>query len=250
MCPLCQNKGIYPYGNYQKCVSCGLLFVADKIPAHKLLRSYTGGFLKSFRRKLFGKFRKFENWGQYDEFMEKAHRVSDTIQKMVADKKDVTILDVGCNKGFLLSACIQKGWNAHGIELVGELLTPFRKKYPGNNVHIGRLEDTCNELNKKYFDVITAIDVVEHFEDPLESIKKIRQLLKPNGIFVIQSPDSQSERSKKEGVSWGALKPMEHLFIFNKNNYAQLMQKAGFKNTKILRPFDEADGNFAAMSTL
>lgn len=61
-------------------------------------------------------------------------------------------------------------------------------------------------------------------------------------------PDSNGTCSRKEGVNWGALKPSEHLFIFNRDNYTRLMQKAGFARTEILPAFDEADGNFSAIS--
>ena len=250
-CPLCSDTTPLPYGDYLKCSSCGLMFVPILASSRELMRSYTGGWFKSFRRKLFGGLRKFEAWGQYGEFMQKAYKIQSTIQNIVGDKKQINILDIGCNKGFLLSACIEKGWNVYGIELVGELLTPFKNKYKdaAQNIHTGRFEDVYHKFNKDYFDVITAIDVVEHFENPFESIRNIKQLLKPNGYFIVQTPDGDTSLSKKEGINWGALKPMEHLFIFNRNNFSRLAQNAGFNKTQNITAFDDADGNFAVVLT-
>jgi len=251
-CFLCRDKNVQPYGEYLKCSSCGLIFVPDIAPSTKLLKSYTGGWFKSFRRKLLGNFRRFESWGQYKEFMQKAYKIRNMVESVVDNKKQINILDIGCNKGFFLSACIERGWNVHGIELVGELLIPFKNKYKdaADNIHIGRFEDIHHKLNKGYFDVITAIDVVEHFEFPMESMKAIKQLLKPDGVIIVQTPDSNGMLSKQRGVKWGALKPMEHLFIFNKGNYTQLMQKAGFIITHTYPAFDDADGNFVAVSSI
>ncbi|MFH1223001.1 MAG: class I SAM-dependent methyltransferase [Pseudomonadota bacterium] len=201
------------------------------------------------RRRIFGGFRKFESWGQYNEFMQKAYKILGAVEKLLPGRKQINILDIGCNKGFFLAACAEKGWDTHGVELVDELLTPFRRKYPESNILNGRFEDVHHKLNKNYFDVITAIDVVEHFEDPFESIKNIRQLLKPDGIFITQTPDSLSPQAKSQNLNWGALKDMEHLFIFNKNNYTSIVRQAGFNRTEFIPVFDEADGNFAAVSS-
>lgn len=248
---LCNNIGAQDLGNeYLKCPKCGLIFFSGKMTQKRLLRSYTGGWLKSFRRKLLTRFRKFEHWGQFNDFMQKAEKITLLVQKNLHGKDKINILDVGCNKGFLLASSINKGWNAYGIELVAELLIPFKNKYKtfAGNIFISKFADVRHKFKIGHFDVITAIDVVEHFEDPLRDMKGIFDLLKPGGILVVQTADTGSKNAEKTGDKWGALKPFEHLFLFNKENYRTLARSAGFRETVFYEPFEEADGNFAAIS--
>ena len=53
---------------------------------------------------------------------------------------------------------------------------------------------TFSELNKinKKFDVITLYDVLEHVENPMQLLSKIRDLLNKNGLIFIYSPNKNS----------------------------------------------------------
>jgi len=250
ICPLCKNTKHQQWGDYAICNECKLIFLSDKKEEKDLTKSYTGGFLKSLRRRLLSRFRRFESYGQYTNFMSKADKVTALIKENIEDKKKVSFLDIGCNKGFLLHSALQKGWDVHGIELVPELLIPFKNKHKNisHKLYTGSFDDNYKKLKKNSFDVISMIDVIEHFSDPIKTIKKIRSLLKKDGVLVVQTPDSLSSMSKKLKSSWPALKKDEHLCVFNKNNYKQMMTNLNFTKTKFYKPFEEADGNFVAIS--
>ncbi len=225
-----------------------MLYVS-RIPSHKeLKRSYNGGWLKSWRRNLLARFRRFDSYGDFESFMNKADRIATLIQKNT-HKKDIKMLDIGCNKGFLLHMGLEKGWDVHGVELVSELLIPFKNthKEMKDKLFSQEFDSVYENFEKGSFDVITAIDVVEHFEDPRNSIKKVYDILKPGGIFVIQTPDSKCKIAIKNGTRWGALKPLEHLHLFNKDNFEKLANAIGFSEIKFFEAFEEADGNFVAV---
>ena len=256
-CPLCKSSrtSAVPGAdkskfNYKSCTNCGLIYVPNIASKKKLYKSYDGGLLKSFRRKILSRFRNFDSFGNFSNFIKKADKITAIVDKNIDKKKQLKLLDIGCNKGFLLHSALQKNWDAYGVELVPELLIPFKKKYTEmeNKIFIGGFEDVYKNFEDNYFDVVTAIDVIEHFEDPRESLKNIYNVLSPGGIFVIQTPDSQSDNAKQAGPKWGALKPLEHLFLFNKENYSTLANDVGFSEIKFFKPFEEADGNFVAIS--
>jgi 2-polyprenyl-3-methyl-5-hydroxy-6-metoxy-1,4-benzoquinol methylase len=270
VCPLCKSPKTGAYctiekvdNGYLACSKCGLIYVSKIAPSDELYKSYNGGWFKALRRNLFARFRSFDSYGDFKDFMKKADKITTLIEKEISTKgatvrsnknastgTNVRLLDIGCNKGFLLHSAIQKGWDVHGVELVPELLIPFRKKHKrtGSKLFTGRFDDTHKNFKKNYFDVITAIDVVEHFEDPKKSIKKIYDILRPGGLLVIQTPDSNCPKAKVSGAKWGALKPLEHLFIFNKKNYERIIQDIGFSKTDFFKPFEKSDGNFVAVS--
>ena len=94
-----------------------------------------------------------------------------------------------------------------------------KKSYPKNNS----------------VDVVTALAVIEHIEDPLKVLKKLRVVLKPGGKIIITTP-SPLNWSLLEILSTLGLQSrreiVEHESYFFKKSLIKLLTKAGFKNIK------------------
>jgi len=253
-CFICNKSNFQHYCNidhykYIQCTDCNLVYV-DVIESWDILQhSYDGGFLKSFRRKLMSPFRTFKNHKNFDTLTRRADNIVNFLQEQSGNSIKVNFLDIGCNKGFLLASAIKKSWNVHGIEVVGELLGAFRKHYKGfaSQTIIGKINDFHLKFNNTSFDIITAIDVIEHLEDPVKEMQTIYEMLSPNGIFVIQTPDASCQQAVDEKEKWGALKPLEHLHLFSPNNLETFAKKIGYKDIAFFPCFEEADGNFVAI---
>ncbi|MDH5720438.1 MAG: class I SAM-dependent methyltransferase [Spirochaetia bacterium] len=182
--------------------------------------------------------------------MNRAHKIFDFVkQRHLASDDQKTMLDIGCNKGFLLKVAIEENFNVFGVELVPEVIRPFCNTYPKfkDQIFSEKFQTVSNRFEDKYFDIITAIDVVEHFEDPLSDLKSIRRLLKDDGVFIVQTPNIECENSKKLGCNWKALKPLEHMHLFSENNFITFGKMAGFSKITTYKPFEEAAGNFVAV---
>lgn len=237
--------------DYLLCQKCGLVYIDELLAPEKLYRAYSGDFLKSFRRKLMAPFRKFQRAKNFEMSMQRAKQIIDFTEKsMNRDSWKIEYMDIGCNRGFLLATALQRDWNPHGVELVPELMAPFLNSYPKyrNQVFSERFEDVRKKyLQDNFFDVITGIDVVEHFEDVEGDLKGIYSVLKPGGICVLQTPDAGCSRAVQEKCEWGALKPLEHLHLFNADNLGILAKRVGFSDYKVHPAFEEADGNFVAV---
>jgi 2-polyprenyl-3-methyl-5-hydroxy-6-metoxy-1,4-benzoquinol methylase len=238
-------------GAYLRCADCGLIYVARIESPERLHRSYTGGSWKSLRRRLVAPFRGFSHVRHFAQSMERARRIvrfaaslrEQRIQRQAADRP--ALLDIGCNKGFLLAAAIEQGWNVWGVEAVPELTAAFRRQFRpfAPNVLSATFSQAQARLQDEAFDMITAIDMIEHFEEPEADLASIHRLLRPGGIFMLQTPDGGCEQAQSAGERWGALKPLEHLHIFNRRNLAVLLQRLGFAEIAFFEPFDVADGN-------
>jgi SAM-dependent methyltransferase len=88
-----------------------------------------------------------------------------------------TILDVGCATGTFLAAG-SHNWHKVGVELTEDAARLARETY-GLTVHQGTLE--MAPLAPRSFDVITMWDVVEHLHHPRETLRRVRELLRPDG---------------------------------------------------------------------
>ena len=251
-CFLCGQAGV-PYARvenheYLKCPGCGLVYVDAIEPPDKLYASYDGGWLKSLRRKLLMPIRSFEGARHFEQSMERARGIFRTLASNFAPAAR-RFLDIGCNKGFLLAAAAEKGWDVSGVELVPELTLPFKNHYPqfAAQVHSCDFGEAYARLKPGSFDAIAAIDVIEHFEDPRRELARIFDLLKPGGVLLIQTPDTQDPVAMEKREQWGALKPREHLHLFSRHNLDRFAKELGFREMKVIEPFDRDDGNFAVI---
>ena len=257
-CPVCntsQNVATYHRVDgfdYVRCAKCELIFIDKVAPTNELYTAYDGGWWKSFRRRLTAPFRTFDQIPNLRKSLDRAGIIYDFVARFapaVTPTAQSSFLDIGCNKGFLLVQALEHGYNVFGIELVAVLLEPFRRKYPrfARQVEAGRFMDVQRNFADETFDVITAIDVIEHLEEPTVDFDTIFRLLKPGGVFVIQTPDGDSPQAHRDQAGWGALKPLEHLQLFSRKNLGLFAARHGFASTEFFEPFEEADGNFVAV---
>lgn len=254
-CLICgEQHNIQSYCNmqgceYVKCGQCGHIYVDQFASQQQMLGAYTGGGLKSLRRRLLGPFRKLKHVKGFKPFMQRARQIYAFASAGLDAGHKNRFLDIGCNKGFLLTAAIEQGCDVYGVELVKELIRPFINTYPQfrEQIYSEKFSVVGNKFADEYFDLITAIDVIEHFEDPISDLQEIYRVLKKGGWFVIQTPDTACAEAKAEVCAWGALKPLEHLHLFDSENLKQLCEKIGFSDYSAHEAFEYADGNFVAI---
>ena len=142
-----------------------------------------------------------------------------------------SILDIGCSDGNFLEKFDSHIWQCSGIELNRHLATAADMKLSHGRIITSSIETTT--LPKNSFTIITLWHVLEHLEDPKKVIKKIYQLLKPNGHVVIEVPHSDSLNRTLFGVFWQLLLVPQHLHFWNKKSLNLLLQQEGFDVVKV-----------------
>ncbi len=251
-CFICDSKSSH-YCNwekfeYVKCDGCGLVYLKENPTEEDIYTAYDGGKWKNFRRKLVSPFSKLEQYSIYEEKMESAAELMDIVKDNIGENNS-KMLDIGCNKGFLLTEGINRGFIPYGIEIVPVLMDQFKRKYKQfrDNIYSENFSSVSIKFSDNYFDLITAIDVIEHLQNPTHDFESIYRMLKKGGVFLVQTPDCQSSEAEEEKEKWGALKAYEHLILFDKSNFNTLIKKIGFSKVDYFEPVDKNIGNMLAV---
>jgi 2-polyprenyl-3-methyl-5-hydroxy-6-metoxy-1,4-benzoquinol methylase len=143
-----------------------------------------------------------------------------------------SVLDVGCGNGDIAVELAQHGLVIHGIDLEPDRLERARKlaeKY-GKEVTFKctRIEhaDTMPQ-----FDIIVMGEVLEHFEDPVGILVKMKRQLKPDGFIVITTPNMPSLRNRLQFGLLGIFPDNnpEHKFYFDRRRFMHVVGSAGFR---------------------
>jgi SAM-dependent methyltransferase len=100
-------------------------------------------------------------------------------------RPDSRLLDIGCGYGHLLRR-FEGGYRLAGIDLSPHAAGVARNGLPGASIVTADLQRPFPF--RESFDVVLAINVIEHLEDPAAGIGAIREALIPGGICVVHLP--------------------------------------------------------------
>ena len=96
------------------------------------------------------------------------------------------ILDVGSSYGTLL-AQFPSTWRLCGIEPSHAACQKTRERLPDASIINASLREA--RLAKESFDVITMVDAIYYLHQPLRDLGRLRDLLKPGGLVLLESPN-------------------------------------------------------------
>jgi SAM-dependent methyltransferase len=219
ICRICTNeKGLntlrVPRLQYLQCPMCGCMFV-DPYPRHEENQAFQG-------------LEKVKLLVQEDEkrrayFQRRLDRLG---KHLGAARREASLLEVGCGSGVLLQEAMNRGWRVDGLELSAELAAVARKNNPEATITTGNIEN--QEPNGIFYDAIISLDVLEHVHSPMTMIENCRELLKPGGLLMLQTPNTRSLRCRTQGAKWEMLDPEQHLNLFSPDALRVLLTTVGF----------------------
>ena len=98
-------------------------------------------------------------------------------------------LDVGCGTGYLLKKMLGQGLDAWGLD-------PYPRGAAAQQSLSERvIQGNIQNLPKKPFQIITAVEVLEHVEDYMKLLKSMMELLSPDGFLIITVPNKWEFRA-------------------------------------------------------
>ena len=137
--------------------------------------------------------------------------------KKYLSKKNSRILDVGCGTGKNLAAFSRFG-NVSGIDNSSDAIA-FCKKRGFVKVKKGSIEKI--PYRNSSFDVVTALDVLEHVDD-VKALEEINAVLNKDGILVITVPAFRWLWSKWDEVLY-------HKRRYTEKSISKILKDSGFQ---------------------
>ena len=139
------------------------------------------------------------------------------------------LLDIGSGSGQFIYEMKRFGMEVYGVE-PGNFNKGDSKKY---GLNIKNLNLIKAKYPKEFFNLITINHVFEHISNPNQTIIEIKRILKKDGLLIMGIPNTHSLSRILFGKNWLALDIPRHLFNYSPKNITYLLEKSGFKVTKI-----------------
>jgi len=155
------------------------------------------------------------------------------IQRYIIDKIDtinhLSILDVGCGGGKVISlfSSMLKKSKIYGIDHSVDMVNLSRRvnKAGISDETVNIVQGNVNKLpySDDFFDIVTAFDAINFWNDFDNSIIEIKRVLKQNGMFLIVNG------YPKEGTKW-----WNFVKFKNDNEYRAVLSEHDFKEINII----------------
>lgn len=139
-------------------------------------------------------------------------------QALKAGIKFTKLLDVGCR-----DAAYFDDLTANGIECIGVDVSPTSVAYSkskGRNVILTDVAEMSGKLPANHFDLLISNHSLEHFLDPLSSLRECYKVTAPGGYILIKLPN--------EGNVIKDTKYYAHVQTFNEPILRDLLTQSGF----------------------
>ncbi len=200
-----------------RCAECGFIFVGDPWLDYSEIYSedYYKGLGADPSADYFFELKKpGETLRQYEW---------DGILRVVRSCINVTPetrwLDFGCGNGGLVRYCRQQAqcsaWGYDQGWITAEAV----------KLGIPILSASALDPLKGSFDVVTAIEVLEHLPDPLVELRQIRSLLRPGGVFFFTTGNPVPHNRRL--FRWAYVVPEVHISYFEPRTLAKAFEAVG-----------------------
>ena len=131
------------------------------------------------------------------------------------------ILDVGCGEGFQISYISQSSTNVVGIDLSMERLKEARKRLKRPDFLCASSESL--PFKPQIFNRILCLELLEHLQDPSETLEEIEFVLKEAGTLIVSVPYKEHIVST-QCIHCGKLTPLwGHIHSFDEQKLVSLL---------------------------
>ena len=153
-----------------------------------------------------------------------AARLVGRAKELLPEEKGLTALDIGSGYGFFTAAALRAGFQVTAVNPSGWENNVFQQMNGFRPI-----ESFFEDVDfTQQFDLVILSQVLEHIDEPLGMLSRVRSILSPHGIVAIAVPNFDSYWVKIFKRDGGVIWVPEHLNCFSKKSLTMLLSRAGF----------------------
>jgi 2-polyprenyl-3-methyl-5-hydroxy-6-metoxy-1,4-benzoquinol methylase len=142
------------------------------------------------------------------------------------------LLEFGCAYGFFLDEAAPHFAHVHGIEYSEAAARACRDRKL--DVRTGPVAE---ELLDGLYDTVVGLDVIEHVEDPHDTLKVLADHMPRAGVLVLTTGDWGSPMARLMGRRWRLMTPPQHLSFFTAKSLTTLLARIGLDVVSLSYPW-------------
>jgi|LQYC01.1.fsa_nt_gi 2-polyprenyl-3-methyl-5-hydroxy-6-metoxy-1,4-benzoquinol methylase len=214
-CIICGKRKVVPIwreGDKQivRCLTCGFYLHYPKVQLPEYEIDYHQGRLKTNHDR--------------NLYIERTNQI-------LKFQKEGDLLDVGCGFGEFIKFSQSVGYTVTGLE-ISKFAADIARKSTSSPIVTSPIARTNFQPNS--FDVITMWHVLEHIDDPIDTLNIIKTWLKPSGLLVLELPNEFNSlvgrlSAIRRGYPVPYTHPPVHLWFFNPSTITSLILQSGFQ---------------------
>ena len=137
----------------------------------------------------------------------------------------VRVLDIGCGFGESLGYHKNRGCDVYGVEADENILRVAERF--GFKVKVGVFNS--KDFDADFFDYVTMDQVLEHSQNPMETMQVVARILKPGGRLVVTFPNANGWGRRVYGKKWVHWHVPYHIQFYSKKSLQIAAEKSGLK---------------------
>lgn len=131
----------------------------------------------------------YERYWKHQDVLDDFQYKWPTIKKLLPPNSNIKLLDFGCGTGKVLSEVVnlRSDFQIFGVDVATKALQVAKKRISTGDFRLIR-ENQKIPFPTNTFDLILALDVLEHIYDTGTAFTELARVLKPKGILIITVP--------------------------------------------------------------
>ncbi|MBV8713446.1 MAG: methyltransferase domain-containing protein [Chloroflexi bacterium] len=149
--------------------------------------------------------------------------------------KHLCVLDAGCGNGHFTARLAEEGFRTIGFDSSESGIAHAQATHPEIRFEVATAYEDLRARFDTEFDACVCIEVIEHLFDPRLFVKRILDVLRPGGVFVVSTPYHGYVKNLALAATgrldghYGALWDGGHIKFWSRKTLTQLLGEAGFE---------------------
>lgn len=231
VCDLCDNPSFQVFSQKGRhnssittviCKGCGLVYTNPRLTDQETSAYYQNAYWKQYKKQ------QEPNEKFFQRRLPKIKPLLEELRPFL--KSGMKVLECGCSVGALLSSIreiVGPSGRVIGVE-PSQKQSQFARDMKGLEVLTGLIQEVQEKLESNFFDVIVMNHVLEHTTSPSQILALIKNLLKHNGVFILEVPNIEAPGSRLSHFFHIA-----HHFAFSPETLRYLALKTKFSVLRI-----------------